>query len=348
MKCPLSNLSQSRSYNRIIYFIILILTILNSRSTKLLDGSETLKKIRLNSNKVSFDDIVSRGRRFNTSSHDLIVLLHIQKTGGTAFEKHLVEDLTTGKPCGCNLERRRCNCPRPSLTETSRRTFIDSTWLLSRFSTGWICGLHPDWTSLSGCLSAYKQLYFVTFLRNPIERFVSEIRHVQRGATWKMSKSRCQAFNTQLCYEGENWSNVTIEEFMNCSTNMATNRQTRMLADLDLTLCPESSQSSHLPAYETALLLSAMNNLRRMAFFGLCEEQRASQILFEKTFGLKFNKNFEQSDDDKTRIMIDRLPSHVRRKIAQINHLDMDLYQFAVSLFQNRLQKLDAHNLERV
>lgn len=35
-----------------------------------------------------------------------------------------------------------------------------------------------------------------------------------------------------LCYEAETWENVTLDEFMACKSNLATNRQTRMLAGL--------------------------------------------------------------------------------------------------------------------
>ena len=28
-------------------------------------------------------------------------------------------------------------------------------WLFSRYSTGWKCGLHPDWTELTGCVDTY-------------------------------------------------------------------------------------------------------------------------------------------------------------------------------------------------
>lgn len=42
---------------------------------------------------------------------------------------------------------------------------------------------------------------------------------------------------TTKCFEGEDWSEVTLEEFLNCDHNLAFNRQTRMLADLSLVGC---------------------------------------------------------------------------------------------------------------
>ena len=34
------------------------------------------------------------------------------------------------------------------------------------------------------------------------------------------------------CYPGEDWEDVSLDEFIDCEHNMASNRQTRMLADL--------------------------------------------------------------------------------------------------------------------
>lgn len=50
---------------------------------------------------VPYRAIVHSGVRFNASKADLLVLLHIQKTGGTSFEKHIVQDLDVEQPCIC-------------------------------------------------------------------------------------------------------------------------------------------------------------------------------------------------------------------------------------------------------
>lgn len=72
---------------------------------------------------------------------DVFVLLHIQKTGGTVFEGHLVQNLKRRNPCVCRTPR-ACVCNTPKNT----------TWLISRFATGWPCGTHNDWTELDACL----------------------------------------------------------------------------------------------------------------------------------------------------------------------------------------------------
>lgn len=299
--------------------------------------SAIVKQTNLQDNKVTFDDIRRQNISFNiTSNQDFLVLLHIQKTGGTTFERHLVHDLELTNPCSCTDDKRRCWCPKTAKQNDLDRTTADRTWLISRFSTGWVCGLHADWTQLNSCLANLDKLFFMTFLRHPLHRFVSELRHVQRGATWKASKVHCKEHDTQLCYENQsNWLNVKLEEFLDCSSNMAINRQTFMLADMSSIGCTFKSTNQN-----AALLENAKDNLKRMAFFGICEEQRASQLVFEETFRLKFQTDFRQSDDNKTKLLIDQMPIETRNRIVELNHLDMELYQFATDLFRTRCREL--------
>ena len=73
---------------------------------------------------------------------DVMVFLHIQKTGGTIFGRHLVSDLDLGTPCRCDECIKKCEC----------RNDQDGIWMVNRYSTGWRCGLHADWTELTECV----------------------------------------------------------------------------------------------------------------------------------------------------------------------------------------------------
>lgn len=112
------------------------------------------------------------------------------------------------RPCTCQRRKKRCYCFRPHRNEN---------WLFSRYSTGWKCGLHADWTELTSCVdqeldrnegeTAKRRYFYITLLREPISRYLSEWRHVQRGATWKSSRHWClgrQATTEELpsCYKG--------------------------------------------------------------------------------------------------------------------------------------------------
>uniref|UniRef100_A0A3Q3XDK1 Heparan-sulfate 6-O-sulfotransferase n=1 Tax=Mola mola TaxID=94237 RepID=A0A3Q3XDK1_MOLML len=198
---------------------------------------------------------LDRHVEFNIRGDDVIVFLHIQKTGGTTFGRHLVRNIRLEQPCDCRQGQKKCTCHRPGKEES---------WLFSRFSTGWSCGLHADWTELTNCVpvvmdkkevspnqattskryahstrskafSASSErtavnFYYITMLRDPVSRYLSEWKHVQRGATWKTALHMCDGRSPTQdelpnCYSGDDWSGVTLTEFMNCPSNLANNRQ---------------------------------------------------------------------------------------------------------------------------
>uniref|UniRef100_A0A8C4QLX7 Heparan-sulfate 6-O-sulfotransferase n=1 Tax=Eptatretus burgeri TaxID=7764 RepID=A0A8C4QLX7_EPTBU len=176
---------------------------------------------------------------FDVKSDDVIVFLHIQKTGGTTFGRHLVKNIRLEVPCACKAGQKKCVCPRPGKK---------GTWLFSRFSTGWSCGLHADWTELVNCVpgmldkkesvSRSRNYYYITMLRDPVWRYLSEWRHVQRGATWKSSLHMCDGRTPTPgelppCYEGDDWAGVTLPEFVACPYNLANNRQEYLSASVE-------------------------------------------------------------------------------------------------------------------
>lgn len=103
------------------------------------DGALVRFVPRFNFTKTDLNRVVD----FNIKGDDVIVFLHIQKTGGTTFGRHLVRNIQLERPCECHAGQKKCTCFRPGKKET---------WLFSRFSTGWSCGLHADWTELTRCV----------------------------------------------------------------------------------------------------------------------------------------------------------------------------------------------------
>ncbi|CAL8269640.1 unnamed protein product [Boreogadus saida] len=288
---------------------------------------------------------LSRAVDFNIKGDDVIVFLHIQKTGGTTFGRHLVRNIQLERPCECHAGQKKCTCLRPGKKET---------WLFSRFSTGWSCGLHADWTELTNCVPTRmdaheapetpiprRNYYYITILRDPVWRYLSEWRHVQRGATWKASLHVCDGHSPTLselpsCYLGDDWSGCTLQEFMDCPYNLANNRQTRMLADLSLVGCYNVSAMGDEDR-SAVLLESAKRNLRGMAFFGLTEYQRKTQYLFERTFRLAFIAPFTQLNG--TRAASVEVALDTQRRIRRLNRWDVELYEYARDLFLQRFQR---------
>jgi len=258
----------------------------------------------------------------------------------------LVHDLDLESPCECKRGRKRCKCVRPNSKA--------KLWLFSRYTTGWKCGLHADWTELTNCVEnvmdesekaiVKRRYFYITLIRDPVSRFLSEFRHIQRGATWKNSLHICAGRSPTLqelppCYNGSNWVNVTLKQFMFCPYNLAINRQTRMLADLSLVGC--YNQSFIEPKVRDNILLeSAKRNLEKMAFFGICEFQKISQYLFESTFKLHFLHPFIQLNETHSSLFFNELTQADFEQIKALNYLDVKLYQFAKNLLHQRFERI--------
>jgi heparan sulfate 6-O-sulfotransferase HS6ST1 len=108
-----------------------------------------------------------------------------------------------------------------------------------------------------------------------------------------------------------------------------------MLADLALVGCyNKSSMPSH--ERDRVMLASAKRNLAAMAYFGLTENQKISQYIFEETFNLRFAIPFEQHNNTVSINTLNNLAPSQRRKIEKLNSLDMELYAFAKRLMFQR------------
>ena len=326
-------------------------------------------------NFVTYDGIQQDNFEFHLADLDVMVFLHIQKTGGTTFGKHLVQDIDLDKPCVCRKPKHRPksrqylsdSSPRKNHKRVKRKLKCDCfrpgndlgrSWLFSRYSTGWKCGLHPGWTELTACVDHYldsqeghldnRRYFYVSFLREPVSRYLSEFKHVQRGATWKTSLHLCNgrpptAEELPKCYQEEDWLGVRLPEFMSCESNLAANRQTRMLADLRLVNCYNTTGMS-LEEREAIMLQSAKDNLQKLSFYGLTELQEESQYIFQDTFNLKFNVRFVQFDHNHADNAHDRLDEETLEKIRRINHLDVKLYEYARQLIVKRFEELKAND----
>ena len=89
--------------------------------------------------------VLDKSRILDLEGDDIIVFLHIQKTGGSTFGRHLVKNLVVEPPCEWTPNKKACHC----VTKNNR------LWLFSRYSIGWRCGLHADWTELHDCVEEW-------------------------------------------------------------------------------------------------------------------------------------------------------------------------------------------------
>lgn len=188
----------------------------------------------------------------------------------------------------------------------------------------------------------------MTVLRDPVKRFLSEFWHVRQGQTWSSSRHWCggiEATESVLpaCFDKEDLSDLTLEDFMNCKYNLAINRQAQMLSDLALVGCYNSSSMSKEDR-DLIILTSAKNNLHKMSFFGLSEFPKVSQYMFETTFGLNFKVRKSLSRESLGRSARKELFKEISTKdietIKRINYLDIEMYHYAKELLFFRFEKL--------
>jgi hypothetical protein len=160
--------------------------------------------------KSMFDVLNKQNHSFNFSPADhTLVLFHIQKTSGTAFDLDMVNNMhvsftnkhgfrVTRKACWNKTQIRSIIFKQiKTYVECNKTDRLKESLLLSKHTSfEWSCGLHPGLSDLKRCLGArlyvdadrvtkMENFVFVTLLREPLERFVSELRHIQKtGSLW--------------------------------------------------------------------------------------------------------------------------------------------------------------------
>ena len=296
-------------------------------------------------------------------SNDLLVFIHIQKTSGKYFDYKVMKylmifDLKIKKwNYACRKkENRETNmsqdknpidnfyCPRKD--NTVYKTKFEDNWFFSRLTYGWQCGVHPDYTRLNSCLNSYRNknkfrgnIYYITMLRNPINRYLSEWYQVTWDDNpWHTSINVCNKETLFVCLPNKRTKQITLEDFMSCESGIANNRQTRLLANYN-----EKNHNCSLFQQENKrqLLENAKNVLKTLSYFALTEYEKESEELFEYTFGNKFkfalksNSSLIETNEFK---ILKSLNKTTIERIKQLNDLDLELYNFSKDLFFKRLK----------
>ncbi len=151
------------------------------------------------------------------------------------------------------------------------------------------------------------------FLRDPLERAISNIRHIQR-----MSHS-----------------NKTMAQLLELPGNLediTTNVQTRMLSFKSI---DEAVKLLHQMNPDRSRLELAKENLEKTHFIGITEQFSQSIKLCEKTFGWRFLRTRKENVAPE----IDEDLKFVRERIQDRIQFDIELYELAKKLFAEKLAK---------
>ena len=177
---------------------------------------------------------------------------------------------------------------------------------------------------------------------------------VNRGSHWDTEKRDCADFHpvyghVEKCPFRERQKeaqkhrhkpNITFDYFMECPGNLASNRQTRMLANRTALQCNNVNSSSTFETMQRRMLQSAKQNLAQLYYFGLTEHQKENQILFENTFGLKFRKPGLVQLNSKAQSLKYDIKKRQLEQLKKLNSLDIELYDFGKKIFFSRLKAI--------
>ena len=311
---------------------------------------------------------------FDPYGNDTLVVIHIQKTGGSEFMRHLVNVTRNGVHLCKGLDKARSmrlkqKLPRLGKLKRNKQKTINlcprdplepnkEQWLISERTMGWICGVHASYTEFQSCLPKLtnpkfnwkRKLHYAVFLRHPVLRYISEFLHVQRNATWA-SRHVCHGKYVSLLdmppcypeyYNKKPWPNLTLSGFIFCKSNWANNRQTVMLANLESVGCFDRNYLDK-EERERIILETAKKNLESFSFFGLTEYMNESCDLFERQFGVKFPNRpmMRNLSVIHSGPMLTDLWNHttIFNAILSVNSMDMELYKFALDLFSERAKE---------
>lgn len=242
---------------------------------------------------------------YRLKSDYLLIFLHIPKTAGTSFnallERHFAPDEvvpyhTAGLP----------------VSETATLIGDTPAEQLRRYR---YLATHLDYS----VHEHFPQTpIFITMLRHPIERVLSNFAHLKRHRTRLYDVVK----------------HMSLQDFLTSpeTRDQYYNRQTCQLAGV--TLEPDSP----LPPDES-LLETAKQHLEKMVFVGLQEHFAASVHLLNHTFGWS-DPYYEWRNVSQQRVGWFEQPRDTMVLLTETNRLDLALYRHAEGLFNRRLERM--------
>jgi hypothetical protein len=164
-----------------------------------------------------------------------------------------------------------------------------------------------------------------TFLRNPIDRALSAY-HYYRGLSWHEAQvdadvARAQALNLEDC----------MAEFAKKPWSAFGNLQVAMLASR---VTPNTRPEE--------MLEEAKTNLEALTFCGLFEQLDESVALMGSRFGWPADKTLPWLNQTTTRPQVHEVSRTARARLIEMNRLDLELYEFARHLFDERQKQQPA------
>lgn len=261
-----------------------------------------------------YDELQARGIESVRSGEGKLLFLHIQKTGGTSLRK-AIED-----KYGKHPRTKEIGFPQPqngywlARDLTAKETLEISAYkaIYGHFSFG-IHSLFPP--PMEYC--------YVTLLREPVSRIVSLFYYIQH-------------------FYPDPRNGKNLEEFMSPSRDFQYHNKDN---GMTRALCGYPAWITPFKGLKREHLLCAKENLRNYFSLVLLTERYDEGIeLLSHAFQWQNPKKIEVNVTPKYP-RVDEHSSTLIRQIKALNHLDMELYEFAKELYEEQLHRFDVPHL---
>ena len=231
-----------------------------------------------------------------------VFFIHIMKTGGTSFRRMLEREL------GESLYPRQ-----KELLANRKGWYLEGHQLLEALREGTldlrarrvVCGHYPY--VLGAQLGG--NLFYATFLRDPVARTISMIGHARRAHRGRRNKSVREI--------------LADREIVKCQVE---NYQTKVLA---IESHEHPSVNASFPIDRKAFRLAA-ERLERLDFVGLNEKFSASLKHFSRVTGIRFSGEIKRSNVGERL----HVTAEERRMIEELVPFDIELYRLAEERFR--------------
>jgi len=205
---------------------------------------------------------------------------------------------------------------------------------------------HINWYDYTKSFSMHHiprgNVFFLAFLREPVSRAISEYRHITEGLVAQFGPHTYGAawdynftFFPKLALEKKR-AMGTVQKWLECRDCQvgSANRMTRFMAGMSTTGTLHREES-------TRMFVAAKENLERCALIGLMERYEESMLVLRRTFpaGLGRMGQYTNSPHPKTGFQVEITSEEVQR-IRELNDMDIRLYQYASTLFQDRWESM--------
>ncbi|MEM9544939.1 MAG: hypothetical protein AAGA77_03155 [Bacteroidota bacterium] len=224
--------------------------------------------------------------------------IHIPKTSGTSFRFMLFQQFKQEHIFPNMVDLFNRENKYPRLKELSALNLDDFSKRIELFLG------HYPYAIGRKIFKEPLPLRYLVFLREPVSRVVSHLHHLQR--------------------EHYIDRKMSLLEILEKRKSELANLQTRWL-------CNDFKKTKELSS--TKLLTQAKVNLENIDFIGLSEHFDLSLALANKTFGWNMGKSVNYNVAPK----IDSPNATLLEHIEKICNLDIELYTYAVQLFNKRI-----------